>query len=252
MTSSLSFPSHVGKHPVRPRRISLRILAPHLQNLPEFLYLLEAAAIDGVLEEAIDQNTPTPYGAILWPSAQALLVPVLNWIAQRQQEQTESMQPIRVVEIGAGTGMLALAAATMGAHSVGIDIDPFSLALLDGAAKAQNVPVTTQIFDLCADVPLPEADLFVATDVCYEKPLAAALAKHTAHALKRGSAVWIADPGRLFWPIFIQEIAAYVPTLALHAQQTHLEMPDPAVVGGPLVPVVVWQAGPARNIHGPQ
>lgn len=126
----------------------------------------------------------------------------------------QSQSPLKgrtVLELGAGTALcsLALCAAEPDVEIIASDIDPDALPLIRAAAKrlyasdrmrgrCQGRELRAEIVDMCADVPLPECDLLLASDVCYTTQLATALARRCAEVLARSSTakVVIADPGR--------------------------------------------------------
>jgi len=143
-----------------------------------------------------------PYGICLWPAAQV--------VAQATAEM--ELQGARVLEIGAGTGLCSLTAAACGAVVSATDYRDEPLALLSAAARQneaeldrQPLQLTTHLFDLLSDEPLPKVEglwptLLVAADILYFKSTATALAQRCVEALRGGcGAVLIGDcdrPGR--------------------------------------------------------
>lgn len=68
-----------------------------------------------------DLEDQLPYGLALWPAAIALAYEIASRASQ--------FQTTRVLELGAGTGLPGIAAASLGAHVVQTDRHPFALAL---------------------------------------------------------------------------------------------------------------------------
>ena len=151
----------------------------------------EAADVDALLEDAIERGERPPYGAVPWASAAA--------VAQRLAETWSAAGAacdVTVLDVGCGTGIGALAAARLGARALALDVDPFALALVEAAARAQGLAVELYAFDLEGDEPLPKGELVLFSDVLYEGPLADAAARRVLEVLERGDEVLVADPGR--------------------------------------------------------
>ena len=152
-----------------------------------------------------------PYGAVLWPAATAVARTILLDPKKWLHGQT-------VCELGAGTGLVSLAAAAGGASRViATDYEAIPLKLLDYSQVHLNPTLSvegrchieTRLFDLCqSDVPLPNnADVFLAADVMYEPKTGRALAHRVLEALNRGSRVLIGDsPGRAGRPAFLEQL----------------------------------------------
>jgi hypothetical protein len=103
--------------------------------------ILEATAeaqedlVNMALEEDVDETANTlhagdPYGAVLWPAASAVAAHLL-----------QSPQPLTsVLELGAGTGLVSIAAKLSGAHTViATDYEDIPLQLLEYAASHLNL-----------------------------------------------------------------------------------------------------------------
>ncbi|MFZ9887946.1 MAG: class I SAM-dependent methyltransferase [Myxococcota bacterium] len=174
----------------RERSVTLANAAP--------VSVLEARDLDGLLDDAIATQAPAPYGAVLWASG----VAVAEVLASRQ------LTDMRVLDVGAGVGLCALVAARGGAAVTALDHDENARALLEEAARRQQLVLSCVSFDLFDEVPLPPADLVVFADLLYEAPLAVVVARRVDEALRRGSAVLVGDPGRVGRPAFLQTLAA--------------------------------------------
>jgi predicted nicotinamide N-methyase len=153
-------------------------------------------------EELAEIGIPPPYWAFAWAGGQALA----RYILDHPDVATDK----RVLDFGAGSGLVALAAAKAGAvHVVAADIDPFAIAAIACNAKANNLVVETVIEDVIGST--GTFDLILVGDMCYERPLAERLMVW----LKNTRAdVLLGDPGRSYFPkAGLTQLAGYsVPT----------------------------------------
>jgi predicted nicotinamide N-methyase len=95
---------------------------------------------------------------------------------------------------------VAIAAMKAGAASaLAADIDSFCEAAIALNAAANGVEVGFTDVDLLNAAP-PAADVILAGDICYEKPLAARVMAWLEAARAQGSTVLIGDPGRTYFP----------------------------------------------------
>ncbi len=102
----------------------------------------------------------------------------------------------RVLDFGAGSGLVALAAAKAGAaHVIAADIDPFAIAAIARNASINNLVVETTAADLIGGGRI--FDLILVGDMCYERPLAERL---MAWLKDVRSDVLLGDPGRSYFP----------------------------------------------------
>lgn len=137
-----------------------------------------------------DDQNDNPYGARLWPSALHVAQTLL-------QDDNLDLRDHCILEIGSGTGLVSIAAAAAGATVLATDISPTCLALVqagwrDTLEQQQSTIVrggslTTQVFDICSNDPLPLVNhkpptLIVAGAMLYDATLAAALARRVAQA----------------------------------------------------------------------
>ena len=172
----------------------------------------DAATQDALVERACEPDLATaaggadPYGAVLWPAALA--------VARRCTEiAPETLAAVRVLELGAGTGLASRAAAACGARTVlATDYEPLPLRLLS-AADAGSGRVATQLFDVADhSAPLPPGELVLIADLLYDKATARALAKRVDEAYRRGARVIVGDsPGRPGRETFLTNCRARLP-----------------------------------------
>lgn len=124
------------------------------------LYLFDPAVLEGPLthDEAQAVVAEPAYWSFCWASGQVL--------AQYILEHPELVAGKRVVDFGAGSGVVAIAAARAGAREVvACDIDPDALAAVEANARLNKVEVT-----LCDDWAARggDFDLITAADVLYD------------------------------------------------------------------------------------
>ncbi|HEX3755198.1 MAG TPA: 50S ribosomal protein L11 methyltransferase [Rhizomicrobium sp.] len=153
-------------------------------------------------------GVPPPYWAFAWAGGQALARHVLD--------DPAIVRGKRVLDLGAGCGLVGIAAAKMGAARVlAADIDPFACAAiaLNAAANAVEIAVTSE--DLIGAAGSWETILV--GDLFYERPLAETLLPWLT---KSKADVLLGDPGRSYFP------QASVERLALYKVPTSRELED--------------------------
>jgi predicted nicotinamide N-methyase len=103
----------------------------------------------------------------------------------------------RALEIGSGTGLVALTLAAAGMQVVACDFDRDALHLVERAALDAGIPVECRHLDICGPEQLPGPfDVLVAVDLLYTDVLATEVARRVVEALQAGALVLVADPGR--------------------------------------------------------
>ena len=163
----------------------------------------ESLAIWQKTEEELGRmNVPPPWWAFAWAGGQALARYVLD--------NPEVVAGRAVLDLGAGSGLGAIAAVKAGAASVlAADTDPFALAAMALNAEANGVAFETAGADLLAAAP-GAFGLIVVGDLFYERPLAerALLFVEAAHV--QGAEVLVGDPRRSYFPkARFRQIAEY-------------------------------------------
>jgi predicted nicotinamide N-methyase len=149
---------------------------------------------------------PPPFWAFAWAGGQALARYLLDY--------PDEVAGKRVIDFATGSGIVAIAAMRAGAaQALAADIDPFCAAVVALNAEANGVPVDFTGADLLETWP-PPADLILAADICYEKPMAEAAMAWLETADVAGTRVLIGDPGRSYFPKSgLTQLAEYrVPT----------------------------------------
>jgi predicted nicotinamide N-methyase len=189
-------PDEAFGHPLRLQRPGL---------CPEIALWLIAGEVD--LELAcrdLDSCHPPPYWAFCWGAGQSLARFVLD--------HAEIVRDRAVVDIGAGCGIVAIAAALAGAARVcAVDIDPAAR-----GACLRNATANAVTLSITAELPR-DFDILLAADVLYEPGMRDRL--HEARA--SGHAVFIADPERAGSPDL------GLPALVRHAARTLPDVDSP-------------------------
>ncbi len=138
------------------------------------------------------RNEYPPYWAFCWPGGEA--------VARYLLDNPAAVAGRRVIDLGSGGGVVAVAAAKAGAaQAVGNDIDRLALVSLRLNAEANGVTCAVSSEDWLAGPPgAPEAEVVTAGDIFYGTELTAkAMAWLRGHAAK-GRLVLLGDPGRRY------------------------------------------------------
>jgi predicted nicotinamide N-methyase len=143
-----------------------------------------------------------PYWAYPWAGGAAL--------ARYLLDRPAAVAGRGVLDFGAGSGIVGIAAAKAGASEVfAAEIDPFGLAALNLNAAANGVSLTTIAGDL-TDSPPPRVDVVLAGDVFYAPDLAERVTTFLDRCVAAGIEVLVGDPGRAHLPLGrLQLLARY-------------------------------------------
>jgi predicted nicotinamide N-methyase len=188
-------------------RDNTAIAAPPL--VPEIrLHLAgEVTPIWQATEASLERSgLPPPFWAFAWAGGQAL--------ARYLLDHPDMVAGKTVLDFGAGSGIVAIAAALSGAAEVtAAEIDPFAAAAIAANAALNGVSVAVAAADLLAG-DVPSAGIVAAGDVCYEQPMADKVTRWLRRRAAAGTLVLLADPGRAYVPqVGLVERARYcVPT----------------------------------------
>ena len=144
-----------------------------------------------------------PYWAFAWPGSQA--------IARHVLDHPRVVAGRRVLDLAAGCGIAAIAAARAGAEGVAAsEIDRFALAAIALNAGLNHVTVAPIDRDVLDDAP-GGWDTVLAGDLCYERPMADRVWAWVRAQARAGITVLMGDPGRAYAPADgLAEVAGYV------------------------------------------
>jgi predicted nicotinamide N-methyase len=189
--------------------------------VPEVALLVAADVV--ALWEAMEQRgsapSEPPFWAAAWPGGQALARYVLDAPAVVAGRS--------VLDLGSGSGLVAVAAALAGARRVvASEIDPFGRTAIGLNAELNGTAPVRVLGDVLHDGP-PDVDVVLAGDVCYDRVMSERVLPYLDAARAQGIEVFLGDPGR-----------PYVPQSRLTAVAT-FDVPD---TEGPQVRrTTVWQ-----------
>jgi predicted nicotinamide N-methyase len=143
-------------------------------------------------------------------------------------DHPEAVAGRTVLDLGAGSGLVAVAALLAGAaRVVASDVDPFGRAAVAVNAEANGVGPVDVVGDLLDGEPDDAIDVVLAGDVCYDREMTARVLPFLGAAWLGGASVFLGDPGR-----------AYVPSEGL-VEQAVYDVVD--ADGGPARRTTVWR-----------
>jgi predicted nicotinamide N-methyase len=143
-------------------------------------------------EDERGTGQPPPFWAFAWPGGQALARYVLD--------HPDLVAGRRILDLGSGSGLVAIAAAMAGAAAVlASEIDVLAAAAIRLNARANGVPVPTVLGDVL-NGDGEGAQVVLAGDVWYSRPLAERVLGLIERARARGASVLVGDIGRAFLP----------------------------------------------------
>ena len=192
-------------------------------GVPE-IRLHKAAPDSGLRRLAeTDAGFGSPYWAYHWAGGLAL--------ARYLLDHPERVAGKKVVDLGAGGGLVGIAAAKAGAACViAVEIDPYAVAALRLNAALNLVEIGVMAEDIVAGPP-PAADMMLVGDLFYAADLAARVSGSLDRCGARGMDVLVGDPWRSFLPCDrLHEIAL-------------LPVTETASGSGKIAGVFEWRAG---------
>jgi predicted nicotinamide N-methyase len=165
---------------------------------------LHKAAPDSGLRRLAETDTGfgSPYWAYHWAGGLALARHVLD--------HPKTVAGKAVLDLGAGGGLVAIAAAKAGAaHAIAAETDPYAVAALRLNAVLNGVTLHV-IEDDLTSAPPPQADVILVGDLFYAPELAVKVTAFLDRCVMRGQAVLVGDPWRAALPAErLSEIARY-------------------------------------------
>ena len=140
------------------------------------------------LLDLVETDDDVPFWAVLWPAALGM--------AEYFWENT-AFAGKRILELGAGLGLVGIVAAAKGAEVVQTDFIPEALQLAEQNAKINHITKIERVLADWRKFPLDERfDLIIGSDILYEPTLHPFLKEIFLNNLKPGGTVVLADPGR--------------------------------------------------------
>jgi len=143
------------------------------------------ALVDALTPDEFEEDDRLPYWATLWPSAKALA------------SALHVRPPVGpMLELGAGLGLVSVAAAAAGVDVLATDFEPDALAFIKRNAELNQVEVATRQWDW-RDTEHPDPrPAVVAADVLYEERNVEPFMNALERTLAPGGTAIVADPGR--------------------------------------------------------
>jgi len=162
----------------------------------------EIVPIWQMTEEELAQNgLPPPFWAFAWAGGQAL--------SRYIMDHSSVVTGKTVLDFGAGSGMVGIAALKANASSVlSADIDAFAIAACKLNAEVNKVSLLVTCDDIIGSD--QGWDVVLVGDMCYEQPLSQRIEIWLRSLVARGALVLIGDPGRTYLPRHgMEKIVAY-------------------------------------------
>lgn len=204
-----------------------RLTSPPL--VPEVRLHLAAEPFDLWRETERRYSPALPFWAFAWAGGLSLARYVLD--------HPSVVAGRRVLDLASGSGLVAIASARAGAAAViASEVDRLAAAAIALNVAANGVTVADVIGDVC-DADAADAEVVLAGDVFYERPMAERIASFIERARSHGATVLVGDPGR-----------AYLPRGGLEPIATYDVPATGPLEDSDVTPTTVWRAVAAKAI----
>jgi len=149
-----------------------------------------------------DDGFLSPYWASWWGGGVGLARHVLD--------HPGTVRGKTVLDLGSGSGLVAIAASRAGARRVrAADIDPYAAIATRLNAAANAAEISARQEDLISGEP-PDVEVILAGDIFYDAHLARRVTAFLEHCLARRIEILVGDPGRRTLPAsHLQLLAEY-------------------------------------------
>jgi predicted nicotinamide N-methyase len=156
-------------------------------------------------------DEPPPFWAFVWAGGQALARYVLD--------HPHEVSGRTVLDVAAGSGVAAIAAAKAGAAAVtAIDLDRNAAEAIRRNASVNEVTVTAATLDVTES---PATDVLLAGDVFYSPTVAERMTGVLRDRGRRGARILVGDPGRGYFPErLLTQVAEYVVPVPAALEET--------------------------------
>jgi predicted nicotinamide N-methyase len=139
-----------------------------------------------------DPQFGSPYWAHYWSGGLVL--------ARYLLDRPESVAGRHVLDLGAGSGIVGIAAAKAGAAKVyAADVDPYAISAIELNTTLNHVVIDAIRADLTKGEP-PEVDVICIGDLFYDAALAESVIAFLDRCLAQGITILIGDPWRAHLP----------------------------------------------------
>lgn len=153
------------------------------------------ALLDRMSPEEFIKDEQMPYWAEIWPSA----ITLSSFIADELKLEGQ-----RVIEIGAGVGLVSVVAAWKGARVLATDYSPEALRFITFNALKNAVTLQQERLDWRLVTCSEQFDMLFAADVLYERVNLLPIVNAIDKLLKPDGAAYLADPRRRLAEQFLE------------------------------------------------
>lgn len=186
--------------------IRMNLPVAPVPGIPE-IKLHKASPTSGLMRLARqdEDGFAAPYWAHYWAGGLALARYVLD--------NPVAVAGRRVLDLGAGSGLVGIAAAKAGARQVvAAEVDRYAVAALELNMKLNGVSISVVCVDLTESPPLG-TDMILVGDLFYAKELSERVTAFLDRCSNRGIRTLVGDPWRVWLPTSrLKELARYVVT----------------------------------------
>ncbi len=161
-------------------------------------------------------HSDLPYWANVWPGGEALARYILDnpWIVKNKH----------VLDVGTGSGVVAMAAKMAGAdYVVGADMDPFALTMAREHSRRNGLECAWELLDVFSSSLTDRYDVIFAGDVFYTERLAQRVTPWIKAAADVSLCI-ISDPGRPALPRDELHLITSYTTIVSHLTESAEEM----------------------------